>query len=638
MAGGKIRAFNVEGEARFDMDTGGKVRALFEPEGRAVEVRRGATALEAARRAGLHIETPCGGLGLCGKCKVRFLEGAPPPTEADRRFLREEEISQGFRLACQARLLSSVVISIPSSTMLFTTRILGATRAVRARPQPAVRKALLRLPKPTVEDERADWERALDALGRRLRPASVEALVEAPRAIREGGFEVTAVVFEDEGSMALEPGDTTSELLGLAVDLGTTTIVASLVDLKTGAQLSVKSAPNPQMAFGDDVISRLTHAMRGGGEELREAALSAINRLLREACEEAGASPERVYEIVVSGNTAMEHLLLGLEVSQLATAPYVPAAFGPVYVRASDVGLKANREARLYVMPMIGGFVGGDTVSLILATGLHRSRRLRMAMDLGTNGEVAIGSREGVYACSTAAGPAFEGARVRQGMRATEGAIEKVELHDGRLSLRVVGNGKARGICGSGLVDAVALLLDLGVIAQSGAMLGPEEARGRLPKWLLSRLRDGNDGREFLLALPEESEAEGGVALTQRDIRELQLAKGAIRTGAEMLMRRLGIGPKDIEEVLVAGAFGNYLRPESAIRIGLLPPVPPERVRFVGNTSLLGARLCLLSRRKRREAERIARSVAHVELAGRPEFQETFVEMMLFPPREGKGG
>ncbi|HIE08943.1 MAG TPA: DUF4445 domain-containing protein, partial [Armatimonadetes bacterium] len=503
-------------------------------------------------------------------------------------------------------------------------------------PCPAVRKFPLSLPPPTVEDERADWERALDALGRRLKPASVDALREAPRAVREGNFTATAVVFEEEGSMLIEPGDTSGELLGLAVDLGTTTVVASLVDLRTGAQLSVRSKPNPQMAFGDDVISRLNCAMRGRMRELQEASVSAINDLLHEACEEAGVRPERVYEIVVSGNTAMGHLLLGLEVGQLATAPYVPASSGPVYLRAREVGLKAHREARLYLLPVIGGFVGGDTVSLILATGLHRSRGLRMAVDLGTNGEVVIGSREGVYACSTAAGPAFEGARIKQGMRAKEGAIERVDLRDGRVEVRVVGGSKARGICGSGLVDAVALLLDLGVVSESGAMLGPEELGKEAPGWLLSRLRRSEDGREFLLATPEESEVEGGVALTQRDIRELQLAKGAVRAGIELLMRRLGIGPKDIERVFVAGAFGNYLRPESAIRIGLLPPVPPERVRFVGNTSLLGARLCLLSRRKRREAERIAKWVMHVELAGTTEFQEAFVEMMLFP--SGGGG
>lgn len=616
------------------MDKEGRIRVTFGPEGRSVEVWRGATALEAARRAGLHIETPCGGLGLCGKCKVRFLEGAPPPTKEDENFLSNEEVEKGFRLACQAKLLSQAVISIPSSPMLFAKRILGVMKRARFKSSPAVRKIFLRLPKPTIEDERADWERALESLGRRLKPASVRALREAPKVIREGNFEVTAVIFEEEGSVSLEPKDTTGEFLGLAVDLGTTTIVASLSDLRTGAQLSLRSMPNPQMALGDDVISRLTHAMRGKEGELRNLAVSAINELLQETCKEAGVKPERVYEVVISGNTAMEHLLLGLEVKQLAVAPYVPVAFGPLYLRASEEGIEANSEARLYVMPVIGGFVGGDTVSLVLVTGLHRSRRLRMAMDLGTNGEVVIGSKEGVFACSTAAGPAFEGARIRQGMRAAKGAIEGVEIRDGRLELKVVGRGRPRGICGSGLVDALALLLDLRVVSELGAMSEPEGKIGEsVPSWLPSRLREGKEGREFLLALPEESEAEGGVALTQRDIREVQLAKGAIRAGAETLMRHLGIGPEEIEEVLVAGAFGNYLRPESALRIGLLPPVPPQKVKFVGNTSLLGARLCLLSRRKRKEAERIARLVAHIELAGRPEFQEAFAKMMLFPPR-----
>ncbi len=606
----------------------------FQPEGRRVRVAEGATAYEAALKAGIHLDTPCGGKGICGKCKVRFLEGAPPPTEADRKFLSPEELSEGLRLACQARILSPAVIAIPSNTLPFVRRILDRTLGARVKPQPCVSKKVLQLPPATVHDERADWERATKRLGRGLKPASLQALAQLPQALRKANFLTTAVRFDD-GSLCFEAGDTSGRLFGVAFDIGTTTLVGSLCDLLTGSQLASSVKPNPQMAFGDDVISRLTHALEGRGSQLQETIVSALNEMLLELCRQAGVKGEEVYEIVVSGNTAMGHLLLGLDVEQLARAPYVPAVSSSVYVPAREIGLKAHPEARLYVLPVIGSFVGGDTVSLILATRIHRSPKLRMALDLGTNGEVVIGSCDGVFACSTAAGPAFEGARISQGMRAMEGAIERVELSGSDVRIGVIGGGKARGICGSGLVDAVATLLQAGVLDEMGSLPSPEEAKSFLPPPLASRLREGDEGKEFVLAWPEESENAKGISLTQRDIREVQLAKGAIRTGAELLMRHLGVKPSDIEEVFIAGAFGNYLRPESALRIGLLPPLSPEKVKFVGNTSILGARLCLLSRRKRREAERIARKVHHVELAAEPSFEETFVEMMSFP-REGE--
>lgn len=416
--------------------------------------------------------------------------------------------------------------------------------------------------------------------------------------------------------------------LGLAVDVGTTTVAAYLMDLATGSMLAVASCLNPQTAFGADVVSRLTLAISepDGLMRLSSAIRAAIGDLANACCRQAGVIAKRIVEVAVVGNTAMHHLLLALEPQSLAYAPYLPAATGPIDLPASDLGLALAPGARVHVLPVIAGYVGADTVAVAVATGLDRARRLSLAVDIGTNGEMLLGDRQRLLACSAAAGPAFEGARISQGMTAAAGAIDRVEEQDGDLQLHVIGGGPGVGICGSGLLDVAAILVRHGLVGPGGRMRF--DAAGAAPG-LARRLVDAEGGAAFVL-----QEGGGGqrrVTVTQRDIRELQLAKGAIRAGIHLLMLRLGVETSQVQRLYLSGAFGNYLRPESALAVGLLPPVAAERIVAVGNAAGTGARMALLSLVERRRAARLARRVEYVELAGRPDFQEVFVDSLAFP-------
>ena len=610
-----------------------EVRVFFRPAGRSVRVPEGTTVAAAANLAGIALEQVCGGKGTCGKCKVRLLAGSLGPlTDAERRHLSQAEATEGVRLACQAPVLQDSTVEVGWAAVASTVSILvdGTREAVAI--DPPVRKDVLQVPPATLQDPAAHYTALRRALpGAEDLSPTVEALRALPSALRAAKGLVTAVRWGNL-LLAVEPGDTSQALFGFACDIGTTTVVGYLLDLRTGERLGVASTLNPQTRFGDDVVSRIETAGRdaAGLEALRTAIIDAINELIEQAANQAGAAREQVYALAVVGNTAMHHLFLGLNPAALGHSPYVPVMADPLELEARAVGLRAHPAARLLVLPNIAGFVGADTVGVLLATRLLESDEVRLAIDIGTNGEMALGSRARMLACSTAAGPAFEGAQLSHGMRAAEGAIDHVDLRGGELVLHSIGQGKPRGICGSGVVDAIATLRQLEVIDATGRLLGPDELAPDVRQHLGHRLVPHAQGGAFVLAPAEETATGAPVLLTQRDIRQIQLAKGAIRAGIEILMKELAVAPEQVAGVALAGAFGNYIRPESALTIGLMPRFPAAKVTPVGNAAGAGAQMAILSRQAWRDAAAIARQVEYLELSLREDFQQVFMDALMF--------
>ncbi len=607
------------------------VRVSFQPEGRSVFVLPGTALIEAAVRAGIVLDTPCGGKGSCGKCRVEITANPPEPSEADRRHLSAEELALGHRLACQTRVFREASVSVPLATRFFEQRILTDGRGRRVALEPTVRKCHVKLPEPTLEDSRADLERLLAETHQSDHEPGLEALRELPGLLREHGYDLTTVTAEGH-LLALEPGDTSSKNFGMAFDVGTTTVVGFLLDLAAGKEVAVASCANPQIPFGDDVVSRIDHAANSpqGLQELRSRIVECLNDLAGECCRSASIRCSDVYEATVVGNTTMLHLLLGVSPAFVAQAPYVGVWKRSLNVRGEEAGLQIHPRGLVHILPQIAGFVGADTVGVILASGMHESQAPTLAIDIGTNGELVIGGRDRLVSCSTAAGPAFEGARIRFGMRAAPGAIDKVIINQD-VEFNVIGNASPRGICGTALIDLVAELLRVGCIDRTGRLLPPEELPQGAPDIVKRRVVEGDKGLDFIVVDRDRTQLDGPILLTQRDIRELQLAKGAISAGVSILMKELAVEPDQLDHVLLAGAFGTFVRRSMARRIGLLPNVPSEKVLHIGNAAGAGARMALLSRRCKEDANRIAERTEYLELAGRADFQMEFGSAMLFP-------
>ena len=608
----------------------------FEPGGQRCEVPDSQTLLESAQAAGIHVNAPCGGKGQCGGCRVIIPDDPPKPTENCLRILTAEEIGRNLRLACQVRVTRDLRVVIPEETRLGDQKILteGVGRPVAL--EPNARKVSVRLEPPTLRDQRADADRLLDALAEQgFSDLHVETKVlrDLPERLRSLDFHPAVVVLGDR-VVHLERPTTSEACYGLAVDIGTTTVVGYLVDLVTGKTAAVATRTNPQTAYGDDVVARIEYCGRkkGGLKTLHDLVVGAMNEIIAEVCRRAQIKPSVIYELSAVGNTTMNHLLLGLPVDAIARAPFVPASTSGRWTPARRLGLKTHARSRLYTAPLIGGFVGADTVAVILATGMHESDRLRLAIDVGTNGEIVVGTRERLLACSAAAGPAFEGARIRYGMRAATGAIDRVDLADGRLALHTIDDAPPVGMCGTGLIDAVAAAIEADLVKPNGTMRPPEELQQR-GHALAGRVIRTDSETALVLATDGETGIGHPILLTQKDIREVQLAKGAIAAGTRILLDLWGAQASDVEEVYLAGAFGNRVRPERALAIGLLPDLAIGKVRFVGNAAGAGARMLLVNRHLRRVAEDVARGIEHVELSQQADFQSRFADAMFFPKR-----
>ena len=594
---------------------------------RPVRVPRGVTLFDAASWNGIAIDSTCGGHGTCKKCRVRFKADPPLPTSLDLRAYTAKEIRDGWRLACRTLAVSDADVEVPPLTTRPKAATVGVGRQVILRP--AVRKRYLELTEPSLSDQVTDLERVLGALTDLNPVADLAVLRTLGGMLRGSDFKVTAVV-ADETLIAVEPGDTTDRVFGLAFDLGTTTVVASLLDLTTGTPVAVESMLNKQQPFGADVIARISATMLdpAARDKLRQLAQDTLAELGTAVCEAGGVAKEEVYEVALAGNATMVHLVLGIDPEPLGVAPFIMSARLLPEVRARDLGVPAHPRARAVVFPAFGAYVGGDITAGLLASGMDRDPRTRLFIDIGTNCEIVLGGRDWLLATAAPAGPAFEGASIRCGMRAADGAVEAVAVtEDGELQLTVIGDTEPRGLCGSGLVDAVAALADAGLIDESGRFVHTEAVTDSS---LTDRLTMIGKERVFVLHWSADRDPATSVYLSQRDVRELQFAKTAIATGWRILLEEAGLETADIKQVLLAGSFGSYLSAKAAIRIGLVPDVGPRRIIAAGNVAGEGAKMALLSVRDRAAALALLEEVKYVELSDRQDFNDRFIAQLGF--------
>ena len=638
-----------------------KYKVTFLPEDVAVEVREKESLLAAAMQAGVYINASCGGEGTCGKCKVTIESGT---VEAERGTrLSDEEFSQGVRQACQSRVVSDVVVRIPVEMQLDKT-VLGerrpgahAGRTIREHEleklatgwgfNPALRKLHVSLPPPAKEDNVSDVSRLLRELKRKHKIDNISldfrVMRTLPHDLRTADWDVTTTLvmtrvqpqlaeFQLRGSrkpklIDIEPGNTVDEHYSVAVDVGTTTICAQLLDLKAGKVLATASDYNRQIRYGDDVITRIDYCRKKGGlQQLQEEVVTTINELIDTLLEQTGARRERISHVAAAGNSTMTHILLGIDPKYLRESPYTPAANFLPPVRAIHLGMNVGGHVHLYTFPMVASYVGGDIVSGILGSGVYQRSRISLYVDLGTNGEIVIGNCDWLVTASCSAGPAFEGGGIEHGMRAARGAIERIRINPATCEpmIMTVGNAKPRGICGSGLINIVAELLETGIIGQNGKFNTEARCSSK-------RVREVKGTHEYVICWAEDSQTGKDIVITEPDIDNLIRAKAAMYAGCKTLLESVRMTPEDIDEVIIAGAFGDYIDLDSAMTIGLLPELPEEKFAFIGNGSLLGARLVSFSNEMLDDGERIARMMTNFELSENASFMDEYTAALFLP-------
>lgn len=625
------------------MDTStGKCRVKFLPAEKKMEVEEGISIAEAARRGGLFIKNLCGGEGVCGECRVQVTEGHARVEESDPGFFSREEIEKGFVLACQSEIHGDLEVEIPPESRIEDTQIMMGesvqdlgTDIPHSPFKPIVRKVYLELPPPTPEDNVSDIQRISRELRRKLGWHSFEisyhCLQHLSETLRDHNWKITASVVKNKnryGIQKIEPLDTTSRNFGVAIDVGTTTVVAQLVELRLGRVLGVEGTLNLQANFGEDVISRMIYACgKGGLHPLHEAVVRNINELIEKLAREQNISPEDINAIVAAGNTTMSHFLLNLIPCSIRLEPYVPTADVYPQIHAREIGLRVGPHTILETLPSVASYVGGDIVAGVMSCGLADRPEVRGLIDIGTNGEIAIGNNEWLVCCSASAGPAFEGGGTRCGMRATRGAIESVEIHSGRLTYETIGRARPRGICGSGLIALIYELVKNGIIGSDGKF-NRERKDGRLS------LKD--EIPRYIIAPGDETETGEPIVITESDVDNLIKSKAAVFAAIKSLTDYIGLGFDQIETFYVAGGFGNYLDIPKAVAIGLLPDIPQNKITFIGNSSLTGARMCLLSEGALEKCLNISRSMTNIELSIHPPFMDEYVAALFLPHTDRK--
>lgn len=624
---------------------------IFQPSGRRGTVEGEKTLLEAARELGVDIESVCGGSKICGKCKVKLEEGFfekfgidsrsehLSPVSDDERRLLKDRVNDNYRLACKTVVRGDVLVFVPEESRGAKQVILETGKDRVFVLNPAVKKYYVEMSRATLHDYRDDLDRLRAALyDKYALPADLAidymTLLDLPHVIREGDWKLTATVWQDREIIRVEPG-LSAPIYGLAVDVGTTTVAAYLCDLRQGQVVHTDSLMNPQVRYGEDVLSRVTYVMMNedGQQKLHQAIIEGLNTLAGRMSKKAGVSPRDIHEMVLVGNTVMHHLLLNIDPRYVGRSPFVPAVKDSLDIKARELGIGINPAGYIHVLPIEAGFVGADNVGVLIAEEPYmQAEEIRMLIDIGTNGEIDLGNSRRLMCTSCATGPALEGAQIRFGMRAAPGAIEKVRIDPATLDVRykVVGQDRwypdlevtqAKGICGSGIIDAVAEMFKAGIILKSGKFNMKLDS---------PRIRRGEDGKpEFVLAWAAETSIGKDITITIGDVRAVQLAKAALYVGGKFLMRKLGVSR--VDSVTLAGAFGSYIDKESAILIGMFPDCPLEKVTAVGNAAGDGAKVALFDIDKRREAVQVARSVEFVETAVEEEFQQEFALAMAFP-------
>ncbi|MDR3553700.1 MAG: ASKHA domain-containing protein [Syntrophobacteraceae bacterium] len=624
------------------------IKVTFQPSNQTVMAERGETIFEAASRGNVDIDNLCGGQGVCGRCRVRVLRGKVERSSQSLGFLDKKDLDEGFAIACRTQIEEEdLEVLVPPQSTTEQEQILTADRVLRyespqvlegdAEPPagaphylPLVKKFYLELPEPTLADNLSDLERIFRELNKKMGDtrafADFSCLHGLAASLRQNRWKVTAAVHL--ANMAcpvirtLEAGNTAMRNFGVAVDVGTTTIVAQLVDLRTSAVMGVEGSHNVQARYGEDVISRMIFACgRGGLKPLNDAVVGTINSLIDSLTQKAGITSDEIYCLVAAGNTTMTHLLLALEPCAIRVEPYVPTATRFPRVSAATVGLHANPKAVLHCVPCVSSYVGGDIAAGVLASGMNDQPRLSALIDIGTNGEIVVGNSEWLVCCSASAGPAFEGGGAKCGMRAVRGAIESVRIDGPKVLYSTIGQARPRGVCGSGLIDVISEMVQAAIIDQSGKFIDFDHPAVRVV----------DDTVEFVISPGSLTETGEPVSVTEDDIGNLIKSKAAILAAMKVLLGGLGMSFSDLEQIYVAGGFGAHLDIEKAIIIGLLPDIPKERIQFIGNSSLAGARLALLSVHAFRKLEAIARQMTYLELSVKPEFMEEFVAALFLP-------
>jgi len=591
----------------------------FEPIGRRGKCKSEETILDCAHRLGVGINSICGGHGTCQSCKVQVLGGtATEPTASELEVFSWQELDDGWRLACQTYPRSNCKLNVPPESMTTPQRVQVEGLEITVHPEPPVMAYHVELLAPSLSNPQADAERMLEVLNTQHRLNCTKIDIDTVRTLsiklREWNWECQAAVRNGE-VIAVAPWP--SRQLGLAIDLGTTKIAGYLVDLSNGRTLASKGIMNPQIGYGEDIISRVTASVKSQEKEreLRRLVVEELNQLAVELCAEVGANVEGVIETTLVCNTVMHHLFVGLPARQLALSPFVPAISGALDIKARDLGLRFASGAYVHLLPNIAGFIGADHVAMLLATEIWQAEGPIVALDIGTNTEVSLVNNGEITAVSCAAGPAFEGGHIKDGMRAATGAIERLRIADGDIQYQTIDKAPPVGICGSGILDALSQLYLAGIIDEGGRMMDNHP-----------RILTYKEQREFLLVDKEERGGQPAITVTQHDVRELQLAKAAIRSGIQALLEANGCSEDEIKQVIIAGAFGSYIDVNSAITIGMLPSLPLDRFQQVGNAAGMGAKLALISLKKRAEAQDIASRVKYIELASVPNFNQTYIQ------------
>ena len=627
-----------------------KITVLFQPSGRRRDVEADQTILQAARELGVPLEAPCGGKNTCGKCKVRVERRTPgsgksvdshlsPFSAEEETFLTEEEKNAGYRLACMTRVYGDVLVYVPEESRGVQQVIRKEASEIAVELNPAIKAFYTELAPPTLYEPTADFERLLRVLGQSFGfkdlTIDFQALLLLPQRLREADWRATAMVWMDREILDVQPGKV-EDFYGAAVDIGTTTVAVYLCNLRTGRVVSTGAMMNPQVAYGEDVMSRISYAIENPNEGLRrlqEAIVNGLNGLIQNAAKAAQISPRAILDMTVVGNTAMHHIFLGIDPQPLGVSPFPPAVHHSQNIKARDLGLKVHPAAYIHVLPIEAGFVGADNVGVLISETPYQKEEITLTIDIGTNGELILGNRKRLVSSSCATGPAFEGAHLRFGMRAAPGAIERVRIDPKTLEVRyrVIGQEKwsdgcipdeiqARGICGSGIIEVVAEMFRTAILEKSGRFS---------PNLSTPRLRKIEKGYEFVIAWARETAVGQDITVSTSDLQAVQLAKGALYAGAKIMMKQLGVNR--VDKVVLAGGFGSYVDPERALILGMFPDCDLQNVVSVGNAAGDGARIALLNRNKREEADRVAREVEYTELTVYPEFTVEFAEAMAFP-------
>lgn len=606
------------------------VELIYNGQRKHMECQQGSNLMEVLQRNKVYLEAPCGGKGICGKCKIKIESGSLSELSSEENnFLSDKEKKEGYRLACCTQVMGDIVASLDDSSD--TAQIVSKGLDYSAELNPSLHKKYLTMQLPSVEDQRDDLKRVEDRLKVDEISIPLQLLQKLPFILRDSDYKVTAV-YDQNTMLALEPGDTTKKQYGIAVDIGTTTVVCYLVDLTTGEQLDVASRLNAQKSYGGDVISRIAYATDNvdGLERLQKEIAGQLEDMIKGLAQKNGIEIEHIYNIVVAANTTMLHLLAGLNPEHIAAAPFTPVATGQMVYPARELGIDINPACRIFMLPCISGYVGADIVAGILPTGIDQREEMSLMIDIGTNGEMVLGNNKGLISCSTAAGPAFEGANIRNGVGGVAGAINTIRLEDGDIQYTTISNKPPIGICGSGIVDALAVLLDAGVVDETGRILSPDELDLEAGSKIAERLIEIDDMPAFVIAKGEETRSGEPIVITQKDVREIQLAKAAIAAGTRVLIQKMGVTMEEIEYLYLAGGFGSYIDKRNAVRIGLLPKELESKIVAVGNAAGTGALLSLLSRDLLSRCNSIKSMVRYVELSTTPEFQDEYVNCMYF--------